>query len=133
MDVRNCISCGKIFNYIGGEVLCISCKQKGDENFKKVKEYIYENKDTNIYTVSEETDVSINIIQKWVREERLVFSGDSMSGIECEVCGKNIKTGRYCENCKKQMVNDLSGAFQNKNMEESKKDGSGMRYFQRER
>ena len=57
--------------------------------------------------VSEDNDVSVQQIRQWIREERLEFSKDSPVGIECEACGASIRTGRYCEACKKNMSDSL--------------------------
>jgi len=32
-------------------------------------------------------------------------------GIECEQCGVSIKTGRYCEACKKAVTENLESAY----------------------
>ncbi len=57
-------------------------------------------------------------IRQWVREERLIFSADSAMGIECEKCGKSIRTGRFCDDCKRDTANELSGAYQSHKVEE---------------
>ncbi len=54
----------------------------------------------------------VNQIRQWIREERLQFTDDSDIGIECENCGASIKTGRFCENCKNTMANNLSSAIE---------------------
>lgn len=59
--------------------------------------------------VAEECDISESQVKQWVREERLVFADASVAGIECEVCGIPISTGRFCDKCKSQMMNDLGG------------------------
>lgn len=73
MDVRNCKGCGRLFNYYGGVPLCKACKDKLEEKFQKVKEYLRQNPNTPIQVVSEDNDVSVKQIKQWVREERLVF------------------------------------------------------------
>lgn len=98
MDVRNCKGCGRLFNYYGGVPLCKACKDKLEEKFQEVKEYLRQNPNTPIQVVSEDNNVSVKQIKQWVREERLVFSEDSPLGLECEGCGTIIKTGRFCEN-----------------------------------
>ena len=49
-------------------------------------------------------------IKRWIREERLTFSENSVVGIECEVCGALIKTGRFCERCKADIAKGLIDA-----------------------
>ena len=55
-------------------------------------------------------DVTSAQIRKWIREERLAFSETSDVAINCEKCGKRILTGRYCENCKREVMNQLGNA-----------------------
>ena len=54
---------------------------------------------------------------EWVREERLVFSEDSPLGLECEGCGTIIKTGRFCEKCKRKMETDFQSVIKKKPVE----------------
>lgn len=112
MDVRNCRSCGRLFNYFGGQPICQACKEELEVKFQQVKEYLRENPNSSIQKVSEENDVSTKQITQWVREERLTFSDDSPVGIACESCGANIKTGRFCEQCKNRMKNDFRSVTQ---------------------
>ncbi len=111
MDVRNCKTCGKLFNYIGGAPICPACNRALDEKFSQVKEYIYNHPGAGMQEVSEENDVTIPQIQKWVREERLAFSDESLVGIECEKCGVTIKTGRFCQSCKDKLANNLGNIY----------------------
>lgn len=111
MDVRNCKNCGRLFNYIGGTPVCPSCQKEVDEKFTQVKQYIYDNPNSSIQKVSEDNDVSIPQIKKWVKEERLEFSESSAVGIECENCGAMIRTGRFCAQCKDKMANSLGGLY----------------------
>ena len=112
MDVRNCKSCGKLYNYISGQPpLCNTCLKLLEEKFAVVKEYIYNHPGAGMQEVAEENDVSTMQIQKWIREERLAFSEDSVVGIECENCGTMIKTGRFCKACKDKLVNNLGSLY----------------------
>ena len=59
----------------------------------EVKKYVREHPNVDVKELSEEMDVSVRQINRWVREERLVFSDDSPVGLPCESCGVTIKTG----------------------------------------
>ncbi len=133
MEVRNCRSCRRLFNYIGGQQICPDCKEKNEKLFYKVKEYIRDNPTASIHKISEENEVTVQQIQQWVREERLQFSSDSDIAIECESCGKKIYTGRYCEECKKRMASGLTKAFEKEAPKEKKKEshGSKMRFVKK--
>lgn len=110
MDVRNCVRCGRIFNYIVGHPICIECKGEIEKKFSEVKQYLRENPGANIQEVSEANQVEIRQIKQWIREERITFSEDSMVGIECELCGIMIRTGRFCNKCKLDIATGLQSA-----------------------
>lgn len=107
MEIRNCKSCGKMFNYIG-KPICPDCDKELEKKFVQVKDYIKEHKEASINKISEDNDVSVHQIKRWVRQERLSFSDVSVAGIECENCGAMIRTGRFCEACRNKMANELS-------------------------
>ena len=134
MEVRNCKGCGKLFNYIGGAPLCPACFKKLDEKYAEVKEYIYDHPGASINEVSEENDVSVNQIKKWVREEKLTFTDDSPVGIECEGCGKTIKTGRFCKECKIKVATEIGRIVEKPKItgvKKETKDSAKMRFLQK--
>lgn len=110
MDVRNCANCGRIFNYLSGPPICQVCKEHMDLKFQEVKEYVREHPGATINEVSAENDVTPKQIKQWVREERLQFADDSPVVFQCESCGTNIKTGRYCDACKRNQANTFAKA-----------------------
>lgn len=117
MEARNCKDCGKIFNYMGGTPVCPACSKKLEEKFAQVKEYVYDNPKCNINQVAEENEVSVQQIKHWIREERLSFSDSSDIGIECEKCGAMIKTGRFCQRCKKSLEDSLGNIYKPKKLQ----------------
>ena len=108
MNVRNCRKCGRVFNYIIGQTLCLSCRDELENKFKEVKEYVQKNRGCSINDVAEICEVEASQIKQWIREERLEFTEDSMIGLACEICGASIRTGRYCEKCKAQTLSGLN-------------------------
>lgn len=132
MDVRNCKSCKRLFNYLAGPVLCQACREKLEEKFHEVKEYVRGNDMATIAVVSEACDVSIKQLKQWVREERLVFSNEEGSGITCENCGRPISTGRFCQSCKGKLQSSLTSAIQKepkKKVERDIKEKEKMRFL----
>lgn len=112
MDVKNCRGCGRLFNYVSGvNLLCPACTAQLEEKFKIAKDYINKNRTATIQEVADEADVSVKQVEKWVREERLVFADNSMVGIECEACGAMIRSGRFCDSCKGNMAKGLGGLY----------------------
>lgn len=109
-DVRNCKRCGRIFNYIGGAPLCQACKDDDEDEFKKIKEYLYANPGAPMSLVATELDISVEKIKRFLREGRLEIVGDEPNFVlDCESCGKSIKTGRYCDACEKELASGLRG------------------------
>ena len=107
-DVRNCRKCGKIYNYLGGAPICPVCKQGEEEDFQRIKKYLYDFPGASITQVSTELDISIEKIKRFLREGRLEITGDDGNMIlECENCGKSIKSGRLCDECER----DLAAGF----------------------
>ncbi len=108
MDVRTCKSCGRLFNYLSGDPLCSACREESEKKFMEVKEYIRENKNASIHQVSEDCDVTVKQIERWVRQERLEFSKGSGVMFACSSCGAPIQSGTMCEKCKNSMANTLN-------------------------
>lgn len=132
MDVRNCRSCGRLFNYISGPFICPACREALEEKFQEVKKYIQDNRGVGVKEVAEACDVDASQIRQWIREERLEFAEGSME-LGCENCGKPITSGRFCPECKAKMVNGLNSAYKKPEAPVQKKDdksgGPKMRFF----
>ena len=110
-EIRNCPRCGKIFSYIGRPI-CHNCLESEENEFKIVKEYIYDNPGATISEVAQETEVSIEKIMRFLREERLeIKSENSNLLLECERCGRAINSGRFCDNCKDEINKDFKKEF----------------------
>lgn len=110
MDVRNCKKCGRIFNYISGPFYCQACRDEEENKFQNVKKYIRENPGVGVQEVAQECEVEKAQIYQWLREERLQLGEGSMISLSCETCGASISSGRFCENCKKEVANGLRAA-----------------------
>ena len=111
MEVVNCKRCGNIFNFFTGDKTCATCRNKIDEQFDVVKDYIYENPGSGIQEVATACNVSMSQIKKWVREEKLEFTEDSVAGIGCERCGVSIRTGRFCKSCKNKLSSEFNSLY----------------------
>jgi uncharacterized protein (UPF0212 family) len=136
MDVRNCRKCGKVFNYVMGPIMCPQCRDKLEEKFQEVKEYVFNHRGCGIQEVSEACDVTPQQIKQWLREERLQFSEDSAVWLNCEGCGVSIRCGRFCDKCKNSMANNLKTAYRKEPAPEPPKkkdfkDNARMRYLDR--
>lgn len=131
MDVKNCKECGRLFNYITGPRLCGECRQKLEDKFVEVRNYIMDNPRATIPEISEANEVSVQQIHQWVREERLIFTDDSMVTLDCESCGAPIKTGRFCEKCKSDMAKGLGNLYKKEQpvIQKRERDRDRMRFL----
>lgn len=111
MNVMNCRSCGKLFNVLGREKICPECRKALEDKFQQVKEYLTENPNSSVEQTATDNEVTVKQIKQWIREERLVLSSATESGIVCESCGRPICTGRFCDSCRAGMANDLMSAM----------------------
>lgn len=111
MEVRTCKQCKRIFNYLTGPTICPTCKDMLEEKFLEVKEYVRDNPKEGINEVAKANDVSVNQIRRWIREERLSFSEDSGIGIDCESCGRMIRSGRLCQSCKDKLLGKVDEMY----------------------
>ncbi|MCQ2496245.1 MAG: flagellar protein [Lachnospiraceae bacterium] len=115
MEVKTCKNCGRIYNYLGAITpFCPPCMKLLEEKYQICKQYIKDNPGANIQQVSEATECSLKMLKQWVREERLSFAEGSAVGIECESCGANILTGRFCNDCKGRLQQGLQNAYKPK-------------------
>lgn len=121
MEVKNCKGCGRLYNHISGPKLCPECRKKLEEKFQEVKEYIRNNSQAALSDIAKENDVTVAQLKQWVREERLTFSNDSPVTLDCENCGAPIRTGRFCDNCKSTLKNEISSAITKPRLEPQQK------------
>lgn len=108
MEVKSCRRCKALFHHVVGPQLCQKCKVKDEEDFARVKEYLYDNPGASMPVVCEEVGVTVRQVQQYLREGRLTVSEDSPIAIECERCNTRILTGRYCDSCTAAMTNQFS-------------------------
>ena len=137
MDVRNCRRCGRLFNYVAGPFLCPRCREEMEKKFQEVKVYIRENPGVGVREVAEKCEIDTSQIYQWLREERLELAEGSMISLTCENCGKTIKSGRYCEKCKRDLMQGFNQAISHPKTEPERKNvikdsGSRMRYLERD-
>lgn len=109
-ELKNCKKCGRMFSSIGGQLFCSKCRTDDEDDFRVVREYIYDNPDSTVSDVHEATEVAEEIILKFLRQGRLTLKNDGV-GLECERCGKNINTGRFCDQCAHELKTGFQDAF----------------------
>ncbi|MCU9612988.1 hypothetical protein OEV98_05415 [Caldibacillus lycopersici] len=110
MNLANCEKCGELFVKIATRELCNNCFQEEEEAFKKVKEFLADknNKSASLIEMSERTGVEEDLIYKFIRKGRIqVFNSPNIT-YPCENCGKEIRSGKLCEECLTEMKEGLA-------------------------
>lgn len=133
MEVKTCRRCNALFHHVVGPPLCQKCIKKDEEDFQRVKAYLYDNPGAAMAVVCEELNVSVRQIKQYLREGRLAVPEDSPIGLECERCNARITTGRYCDRCIAGMSNQFSSIAKGMQKEQasnlSQKTSNKMRYL----
>lgn len=121
MRILNCKECGKLFQYDGISKLCFQCRKKDDEDFRRVKDYLYEFPKETITVVSQETEVPEDKILRYLREGKLEISGDNPGLLlECESCGAGIRSGRFCDKCANTLDRGLRDGLEDRAAQRNK-------------
>ncbi len=109
-SLKNCKKCNRVFSSIDGATLCSRCNDDVDDEFNRVREYIYDNPSSSIKDVSNRTGVNSEAILKWIREGRIVLS-DHANISFCERCEVPIDGGRFCAKCIRELAEGLKSGI----------------------
>lgn len=99
MNVKNCSRCGKIFTHSYGPVICKECSDYEENDYQKIKEYVWNNPKCSTVEVAEACNIPVKKLLTWIREGRLQVADDSPLKLRCEKCGIIISSGYLCEKC----------------------------------
>ncbi len=98
----HCEKCGGIMVFKGvGEYHCEDCKAVAYDDYGKTRLYIEKHPGSTASDVELNTGVSQKSIRQMLKENRLEIAQDSAAFMRCEVCGANIRSGRFCAKCEK--------------------------------
>lgn len=110
-SMRNCYRCKSLFTYVSGPPICKECKDEEENEFKKLKDYLDDHPGASIMELSTALEINVQKIRYFLKEGRLEVSGDDANLVlECESCGKSIRTGRYCDGCSGKQANKFMSA-----------------------
>lgn len=109
MDLANCPRCGRLYAKNFRDV-CTNCHQALEKDYERCVDYLRANKGLTIQELSDDTEISIKQITRWIREGRIsLYNAPNMS-YPCEVCGILIREGHICESCKGRFNRDVKNA-----------------------
>ena len=109
---RQCPKCGGKYVFQGaGRYVCENCGNEVYEDFGKVRAYVDEHGPSPGIVIAEATGVSINKINKFLRQGRMEIPDGSGEYIPCERCGEPIRYGRFCPACAAYLTKNLSAVL----------------------
>lgn len=111
MEMINCERCGKVFNTTGFFKLCSVCTEIDEQDFSKIKDYLNAHPCAKIYDVAFDLDISVKKIKRYLRENRLEILEIDNHFLFCEMCGKPIRSGQYCDNCYKEFHSNFKSVY----------------------
>jgi len=109
MDLTYCPRCGKLFNKNFRDV-CNNCHQEVEKDYERCVEHLRKNRGLDIQQLSEDMDVSIKQITRWIKEGRISLMDAPNMSYPCESCGILIRESHLCENCRKRLTRDVKNA-----------------------
>ncbi len=134
-----CVRCHRFFEKVAFEEVCPVCFPVEENEFSRIKEYLSNHPGASSNEVMSQLNVSLKSIRRYLKEDRLEIVGDNKGFIRCELCGKPLNSGRFCEGCFKEghaMRRNESGvglksAFYNQS-EHKTSQGKGIQYSEKQ-
>lgn len=110
-ELKNCKICGRLYQPRAHYEICPICTVHDEEDFSKIREYLYLHPFAKVFEVSMNLDISINKIKRYLREGRIEIIEKNNQFLKCEICGKSICSGQYCSDCCKANVHDFKSYY----------------------
>lgn len=123
-----------------GEFRCEDCNHQEYDDYGKIRNYLEKHAGATAAQASDATGVSQKSIREMLKEERLEIAANSNFFLTCEICGAQIRSGRYCGKCETayhRSIEDKARAARNINLSgfstERNSGEEGSKRFTRER
>lgn len=133
MELKTCPECRRLFNYLTGDVVCPECKNRLEEEFCVVKEYITEHTGARMAQVAKDCEIALSQIKQWIREEKIHLSDEQEAYSSCERCGRPIPIGQFCNICQSQLLHEVENALKSdmptNTMEKPKREEPKIRFL----
>ena len=131
IETGRCEKCGGVLKDPGlGIYVCSRCGHETMSEFGKIKKFIEENGASTAMQISQGTGISVNRIEKYLREGRIEVPEGSDFYIPCLKWGADIRYGKYCPACAAQLTKQLQSVLRPSEIGEVPKKNVGkMRYI----
>ncbi|WP_438447390.1 TIGR03826 family flagellar region protein [Gorillibacterium sp. sgz5001074] len=121
LNVGNCSRCGKLYAKNNIHDVCPACVKEIDKMYENVAKYLRENRGSTIQQVSEDTEVPVKQIVRFIREGRISIMNMPNLNYPCESCGEPIREGHICENCRKKLSKDYQNLTEDEKRRQQQK------------
>lgn len=120
-ELSNCPRCGTLFVKML-QPFCQSCYKKQERDYESVCRFMRrkQNRMATLNEVCEYTGVSVEQIQQFIREGRIIVTHYPNLGYPCDSCGQLIRTGRICLSCKDTIQQGLAQEAKEKRFNEKR-------------
>ncbi|MCM3750188.1 flagellar protein [Paenibacillus pasadenensis] len=106
MNLDNCPRCGRLFAKNFRDV-CPNCIREIDREYDECRDYLRKYRGATINELSEQTNVSIRQITKFIKEGRISLLDAPNLSYPCEVCGILIREDHMCDSCRLRLRGDV--------------------------
>lgn len=107
MKVKQCSQCKGIFQAYANESICPRCMEKLDQDYLKVREYLYQHPLAGIPELANGTGVDEKHILNFLKAERLSLA-EAPDELRCVSCSKPVTKGKYCDACLISLNKEIS-------------------------
>ena len=102
---RRCSKCGTMMKYLAlGEFRCPACGNEEMDDYGKIRKYLDAHGTASAAEIETATGVRRSVINDYLKKGRLEITDGSSVFLKCEICGRDIRFGRVCQNCGKNLV-----------------------------
>ncbi len=70
-ELKQCKECNGMFQYTTSNNLCLSCSQRNELEFQRIKNFLKQHPRSSIGTIATTLDIKVSIIQKYIDQGRL--------------------------------------------------------------
>lgn len=103
MGLANCPECGKLYVENAARV-CPECYRRQEDDAERVMEYLRDADKATLEEIHQATGVKHKIILRLLHSGRIMGSNISYP---CETCGTLISTGRLCDKCSRNILEQI--------------------------
>ena len=106
-NLVHCRRCRRVFIRVAKDV-CPRCLQEIEKEFMLCHDFLRDHPGATVTEIHEGTGVSIKQIEEFVKEGRFQFARGGHLDYGCERCGRRIRKGRFCNQCNRELFQELS-------------------------